>query len=173
MKRWVGAAGLLLLAVTIAAHAHVTVWPRESRAGAYEKYTVRVPTEGDVATVSVELQIPDGVEVVSMAAPAGYSYELNKAAGRVTRILWTTRINPGEFAEFAFLARNPEGAGIHLESRAVFRGWHEDGMDRAKGRQAPCIRYERRERAGCAPSLSVSAHRRSSSIARGGPAGFT
>ena len=30
------------------AAAHVTVWPRQSQPGAYEKYVVRVPTEGNV-----------------------------------------------------------------------------------------------------------------------------
>ena len=34
--------------VPVVAHAHVSVWPRESSAGATERYTVRVPTEGKV-----------------------------------------------------------------------------------------------------------------------------
>ncbi len=46
--------------------AHVTVWPRESRTGAYEKYVVRVPTEGTVATQSVELRVPANVDIVSI-----------------------------------------------------------------------------------------------------------
>ena len=29
--------------------AHVTVWPRDAAAGAFEKYVVRVPTEGKIA----------------------------------------------------------------------------------------------------------------------------
>jgi uncharacterized protein YcnI len=99
--------GLFLCTASMLASAHVTVWPRESRSGAYEKYVVRVPTEGKVATESVELQIPEGVSVVSMAAPAGYTYELNKVSDRTTGIVWKMRINPGEFAEFAFMARNP------------------------------------------------------------------
>jgi uncharacterized protein YcnI len=91
-----------------AVHAHVTVWPRDSRPGAYEKYVVRVPTEGKVATASVELTIPDGVTIVSMAAPSGFTYELKRTAERVTSILWSMAIAPGEFAEFAFMARNPK-----------------------------------------------------------------
>jgi len=100
----------LLCAAAAVASAHVTVWPRESRVGAYEKYTVRVPTEGKVATSSVELQIPEGVTVVSIGAPAGYTYELRKHGERVVSIVWTRTINPGEFAEFAFMARNPAQA---------------------------------------------------------------
>lgn len=92
------------------AAAHVTVWPRESRAGAHEKYVVRVPTEGKVTTASVELQIPDGVTVVSMGVPNGFTYEMKKDGDRVVALIWTMRINPGEFAEFAFVARNPKDA---------------------------------------------------------------
>jgi uncharacterized protein YcnI len=87
----------------------VTVWPRESGAGAFEKYVVRVPTEGRIATVSVELRLPDGVTLVSMGAPQGFRYELKKAGDRTVGIVWTQRIEPGEFAEFAFMARNPAG----------------------------------------------------------------
>lgn len=91
-------------------YAHVTVWPRDSRPGAYEKYVVRVPTEGTVATTSVELIVPQGVAIVSMGAPAGFTYELKRTGDRVTSIVWTMQIKPGEFAEFPFMARNPKGA---------------------------------------------------------------
>jgi uncharacterized protein YcnI len=99
------AIGCFLLALAASAVAHVTVWPRESRAGGHEKYVVRVPTEGKVATVSIELFIPDGLRVTSLAA--GQPYERKKTADVTTSIVWTARIEPGEFAEFAFVARNP------------------------------------------------------------------
>ena len=86
----------------------MTVWPRESRPGAHEKYTVRVPTEGKVATSSIEVFVPEGVTVVSLAAPAGYTYDLRRTGDRITSILFSMRIEPGEFAEFSFLARNPK-----------------------------------------------------------------
>jgi uncharacterized protein YcnI len=101
-----------------AAAAHVTVQPRESRAGAHEKYVVRVPTEGQVATISVELEIPARVVVTSMGAAVGHTYELKKAEGRIVRIVWSMKINPGEFAEFAFIARNPTD-GKQLTWKAV------------------------------------------------------
>lgn len=103
--------GALFCAASAIASAHVTVWPRDSRAGAYEKYTVRVPTEGDVATASVEVILPEGAKLVSMGAPAGFTYELRKSGDAVTSIVWTMKINPGEFAEFSFMARNPGKAG--------------------------------------------------------------
>jgi uncharacterized protein YcnI len=118
MKKWTIAAVLLLApAITLA---HVTVWPRQSSANAYEKYVVRVPTEGKVATQSVELRVPDGVAIVSMGAPAGFSYELKRAGDKVTAIVWSMTIEPGEFAEFAFMARNP-GTGGALKWEAIQR----------------------------------------------------
>jgi uncharacterized protein YcnI len=105
------AAAALACLIPLCANAHVTVWPRESPTGEWEKYIVRVPTEGKVATSSVELQIPDDVYVVSMGVPDGYRYELRKSGKRVIAIVWTRQIEPGEFAEFTFMARNPADAG--------------------------------------------------------------
>lgn len=100
-------AGLVALLVSTVAYAHVTVWPRESRPGATEKYTVRVPTEGKVATVAAELEVPDGVTVEVVAVPAGLEYELKRQGERVIAITWQMEIKPGEFAEFGFVAVNP------------------------------------------------------------------
>ena len=90
-----------------AAMAHVSIWPRESNAGATEKYTVRVPTEGKVTTKSVELEVPEGVIVETMAAPAGWKYEVTRKDDRIVAIKWEMDVKPGEFVEFAFVARNP------------------------------------------------------------------
>lgn len=87
--------------------AHVTISPRESMAGATEKYIVRVPTEGKVTTKSVELEVPEGVTVEAMAVPMGWKHELKKDGDRITAITWTMDVKPGEFVEFSFVARNP------------------------------------------------------------------
>ena len=103
------AAAMLVLALTAAlAGAHVTVWPQESKAGRGEKYVVRVPTEGKVSTTSVVLEVPAGVTVSAVAVPAGWTYDLKRDGGRIVSITWTMEIKPGEFAEFAFVARNPK-----------------------------------------------------------------
>lgn len=107
MKRLVSSvvAGVLLSALP--AWAHVTVAPRESRPGVSERYTVRVPTEGKVATVEVELEIPEGV-TISPQASAGLTHTLKRTGDRVTAIVWAMEIKPGEFAEFGFIGRNPK-----------------------------------------------------------------
>jgi uncharacterized protein YcnI len=116
MRRLIGfTTGVLLLAST--AQAHVTVWPRESLAGATEKYVVRVPTEGKVTTTSVDLEIPDGVTVYLVGAPGEWTYEVKRQGDRIVAITWKQDIKPGEFAEFPFIARNPSGARIAWKAR--------------------------------------------------------
>jgi uncharacterized protein YcnI len=90
-----------------AAHAHITIAPTQSIAGATEKYTLRVPTEGKVATVAAEVDIPEGVIVEVVAMPNGWKHELKRQGDRITGIVWTLNIPPGEFVEFSFVARNP------------------------------------------------------------------
>ena len=116
VRVWLAAAAAGL--VCASAFAHVTVWPRESRPGAYEKYVVRVPTEGKVATTSIEVMVPENVSIVSVATPQGYTYELKRSGERVSSIVFTMQIKPGEFAEFAFMARNPKD-GTEIAWKAV------------------------------------------------------
>jgi len=120
-RPFVMSVGLLSLLLATSSLAHVTVWPRESTAGTFEKYVVRVPTEGRIATVSVELRLPEGLSLVSMGAPQGFRYELKKTGDRTTAVVWTQRIEPGEFAEFAFMARNPASeAGLVWKAVQTF-----------------------------------------------------
>ena len=90
-----------------AAQAHTSIWPRQSTAGISERYVVRVPTEGKVMTIGAEMEVPDGVVVTSIAAPMGWTYEATRKDDRIVGISWKMNIKPGEFAEFAFTARNP------------------------------------------------------------------
>ncbi len=60
------------------AHAHITIAPTQSMAGATEKYTLRVPSEGKVATVAAELEVPEGVIVEAVAVPNGWKHEIKR-----------------------------------------------------------------------------------------------
>jgi uncharacterized protein YcnI len=101
----------LAVAVSVAlpavAHAHVSITPRQSTAGATEKYTVRIPTEGKVTTTAAELDVPEGVIVETLQAPAGWTHEIKRADDRIVSIVWKADVKPGEFIEVAFVARNP------------------------------------------------------------------
>ena len=99
--------GLVLGAMLVASgvQAHVRIQPAESLAGAQEAYAVRVPTEGDVATAWIELEVPAGVSVISIEGAA----ETKKIGERIVSIIWRAVIPPGETQEFAFVASNPAG----------------------------------------------------------------
>lgn len=98
----VAIAGALL--VSTSAHAHVRVLPFESKTGAQQIYTMKVPTEGKVTTTSVELEVPAGVSVISIADPA----EAKKVDGRIVSITWKTEILPDQSKDFTFVAINPK-----------------------------------------------------------------
>jgi uncharacterized protein YcnI len=97
--------GLFLLSAS-AAQAHVTMRPRESKVGTTETYTMRVPTEGKVATTSVELEVPDGVTIVTINGAAG-SVAQKKSGDRVTSITWKVDIQPAQSQELIFVAKTP------------------------------------------------------------------
>ncbi len=106
MRTIITALTLSIVLPSLAA-AHVGVRPRESKPGAEERYTVRVPTEGAVATTSVRLEIPDGVTVLDVEATPGATFATEKRGDRIVAIVWTKEIPPKEMAEFVFRARNP------------------------------------------------------------------
>jgi uncharacterized protein YcnI len=110
-------AALLTLAVPALAAAHVTVRPRESRPASEDHYTVRVPTEGTVATTMIRVEIPAGVTVLEVEKSAGATFETIKEGSRIVAITWRREIKPKEAAEFTFRARNPD-SGQDLQWKA-------------------------------------------------------
>ena len=104
-------ATLMMLLGATAVSAHVSVSPREAAAGASQRYVVRVPTEGQVATVSLELDVPAGVTVTDVPSGDGFKIDTRREGGRVTAITWTREIKPRDSAEFTFVATNPPGPG--------------------------------------------------------------
>lgn len=106
------AVGVVTIMVATLA-AHVTIAPAESKAGVSERYTMRVPTEGQVATTGVDLEVPSGVTVTGVLASSGWKSELRRESNRIVAIHWTVDIPAGHFGELVFNARNPkEGTEI-------------------------------------------------------------
>lgn len=101
----------LFVAVPGLAVAHVSISPREAKPGAQQQYTVRVPTEGQVATTSIYLQVPEGIIVTEVPHPEGANHEVKKDGDRIIAITWTKEIPPKQSAQFLFTARNPAAAG--------------------------------------------------------------
>jgi uncharacterized protein YcnI len=113
-------AALAIVFAGASLYAHVTVMPRESRPGVEQRYVVRVPTEGQVATTVVELEIPAGVMVTEVIRGEGYTFDLRRMGDRIVAITWKREIPPKQTAEFAFVARNPQAAEVAWKARQRF-----------------------------------------------------
>ncbi len=100
--------------------AHVSVRPRESKPGAEERYTVRVPTEGAVATTHAVLEIPADVTVLEVLPAEGTTFETARQGDRITSITWKKVIPPKAAAEFVFRARNPVAGAIVWKAHQHF-----------------------------------------------------
>ena len=111
---------MVVLTVPSFAMAHISVRPRESKPGAEERYTVRVPTEGAVATTHVLLEIPADVTVLEVLPADGATFETTKQGDRIASITWKKAIPPKQSAEFVFRARNPSSGEIVWKAHQHF-----------------------------------------------------
>jgi uncharacterized protein YcnI len=98
---------VIAAAIPAGAFAHVSITPRQSTQGATERYLVRIPTEGKVATVAAEMDVPEGVIVETLQAPAGWKHDITRKDDRIAKIVWQADVKPGEYIEVGFVARNP------------------------------------------------------------------
>lgn len=116
----------LVLLLALSAFAHVRVSPRESSAGATQKYTMSVPTERQSPTVRIEVTFPASVTVTSLAVTQGWTAQEHKDdAGKIIGALWSGGSIPfAEAAEFSFEAKNPADAS-RLEWKVI--QIYEDG----------------------------------------------
>ena len=95
-----------------AAFAHVTVQPKESVAGAEQKYVMRVPNEKSVANIRIEATFPGGVEITALDEKAGWTIEAKKdSSGKIVGAVWRSgRLAHGDIIDFGISARNPDEA---------------------------------------------------------------
>ncbi|WP_163880242.1 YcnI family protein [Paenibacillus favisporus] len=104
------AAGLLLFSGI--ASAHVTVKPATSAPGAWETYTIKIPSEKEVATTKVTLKVPENVDLKQYQPVPEWKVTTEKdASGKIKTITWSATgagINAGEFQQFNFVAQNPD-----------------------------------------------------------------
>lgn len=96
------------------ASAHVTVQPKEVPANSYQVFTVRVPTEKEVATTQVKVVIPQGVAVSRFEPKSDWNYEIEKNAdGGIASVTWTATgagLSPTEFGDFNMSGKVAEDA---------------------------------------------------------------
>ena len=95
-----------------AAFAHVTVSPKISSPGAWEKYEIRVPNEKEVPTISLEIRFPPGLRLMSFEDKPGWTIEpIRGPAKAIVGARWTGQLGPERFIEFGVIAVNPKQGG--------------------------------------------------------------
>jgi uncharacterized protein YcnI len=110
--RGVVLSAFLTLTVASVASAHVRVLPEEVPADSFEVFTVRVPTEKDVPTTEVRVEVPDGFEISRVEPVPGWDYDLEEEAGLVSAITWSGgEIGETEFQQFDVQGRTPQETG--------------------------------------------------------------
>lgn len=112
LLRVVIASVLLTLVAPGVARAHVAVSPEEVPAGSYEKFTVTAPTEKEMSTTGVRVEVPEGFTVSGVRPVPGWEYEFEEDGGDITAIAWSGgEIRPRELQEFAVQIRTPDEPG--------------------------------------------------------------
>lgn len=95
---------LFLFIFANVASAHVVVLPEETTQGAYQVFTVRVPTEKDIPTTKVQVTFPNDVKISRFEPKPGWKYEITKDANdKITSVTWMATengIGATEFGQF-------------------------------------------------------------------------
>jgi uncharacterized protein YcnI len=116
------AAAAVLIGIASVSPAHVTVSPKESSPGAWQKYELRLPNEEKVATTALEVRFPAGLRVMSFEDKPGWTVEpLRDSSGAITGARWTGQLAPERFVELGIIAVNPKsGTGLVFSAKQMF-----------------------------------------------------
>src|SRR3712207_1164024 len=91
----------LVFVTTGVAWAHVVVSPKEVPADSYQVLTVRAPTEKDIPTTEIRVEVPEGFTVAGVQPVPGWQSEFEEDGGVIRAITWSGgEIQPREFQEF-------------------------------------------------------------------------
>ncbi|MGH3144233.1 MAG: YcnI family protein [Rubrobacter sp.] len=94
------------------AWAHVVVSPEEVAAGDYETLTVSVPTEKEVPTTEVRVEVPEGFLLSGVQPVPGWEHAFEERGGVVVAVTFSGgEIGPQEFQQFLVQAKAPEEPG--------------------------------------------------------------
>jgi uncharacterized protein YcnI len=101
-----------MLAVSAPAWAHVVVSPEEVTAGDYETLTVSVPTEKEIPTTEIRVEVPEGFLLSGVQPVPGWEHSFEEDGGVVRAVTFTGgEIRPREFQQFLVQAQAPEEPG--------------------------------------------------------------
>jgi uncharacterized protein YcnI len=163
LRRALCAASLAAAAGALApsiARAHVTVWPRTSARGAYERYVVRVPNEKNVPSTRVEIHFPASMRISSFLEVAGWQLQvLTDSAGKIPGEVWTGSLPPKRFVELPFIGVNPkEGDRVVFPALQTYEGGEVVQWSGPEGSKTPASVTTLTERpaSGAAPGGGAS-----------------
>src|ERR687897_106768 len=101
-----------MLAVSAPAWAHVVVSPKEVTAGDYETLTVSVPTEKEIPTTEIRVEVPEGFLLSGVQPVPGWQHAFEEDGGVVMAVTFSGgEIRPREFQQFLVQAQAPEEPG--------------------------------------------------------------
>jgi uncharacterized protein YcnI len=101
-----------MLAVSAPAWAHVVVFPVVVTAGDYETLTVSVPTEKEIPTTKIRVEVPEGFLLSGVQPVPGWEHTFQEDGGVVTAVTFSGgEIRPQEFQQFLVQAQAPEEPG--------------------------------------------------------------
>jgi len=101
-----------MLALANPAAAHVVVSPEEVTAGDYETLTVSVPTEKEIPTTEIRVEVPEGFLLSGVQPVPGWEHAFEEDRGVVTAVTFSGgQIRPREFQQFLVQAQAPEEPG--------------------------------------------------------------
>ena len=101
-----------MLTVSAPAWAHVVVSPEGVAAGDYETLTVSVPTEKEVPTTKIRVEVPEGFLLSGVQPVPGWKHSFEEDGGVVRAVTFSGgEIRPREFQQFLVQAQAPEEPG--------------------------------------------------------------
>src|SRR5215212_3103990 len=101
-----------MLAVSAPAWTHVVVSPEEVTAGDYETLTVSVPTEKEIPTTEIRVEVPEGFLLSGVQPVPGWEHTFEEDGGVVTAVTFSGgEIRSREFQQFLVQAQAPEEPG--------------------------------------------------------------
>ncbi len=101
-----------MLAISFPAWAHVVVSPEEVTAGDYETLTVSVPTEKEIPTTEIRVEVPEGFLLSGVQPVPGWEHAFEEDRGVVTAVTFSGgEIRPREFQQFLVQAQAPDEPG--------------------------------------------------------------
>jgi uncharacterized protein YcnI len=111
-----------MLAASAPAWAHVVVSPEEVTAGDYETLTVSVPTEKEIPTTEIRVEVPEGFLLSGMQPVPGWEHTFEEDGGVLTAVTFSGgEIRSREFQQFLVQAQAPQEPGQHLASPVARR----------------------------------------------------